>query len=762
MKRLFFSLLTFCCLSAFADTVTEDFESVTLVNADSYGRATELSNGWLIQGGYISTSKDSYDYGFWTTAYNGSAKSLTAQYGSSNNAYVIIPVLLTGDVTFYYRKTSSDSRSAGKVYAYKVTENNGTYTVGTRIFMDESATSSWQQCTSIHLAEPTMIAFKMVRAAMDDVVYNTASLEPHEHSYASEWSFDENEHWHACTSEVGICDAKKIDVAAHDGLTCSVCGYKTPGVEAYPWTEDFEGITSGIPAGWDNSEGTTTTASYKWNLYSSYSEGKSLRFDSYNNQSGITNVLATPWLYIPETGTYELRFKCKNPKGGNYEVKIAEYGSDERVTLFDNLTNIASWTEKTANLADYAGKAVKIYFCGTSNWGSGDAYLYLDDVIVKERIEHHHDYAEEWSHELTNHWHACLSEIGECDAPKADFAAHTFDADNVCTVCGFERPFTEDFENGIPELWTNNGWEIANAPSYGNGTKMAYAGRYAVGNTLTTPRLLAKTGDVIEIEALLPWNDETLTMEYSTDEGETWNVAFAETPAANNTLCTLSWTAPADGIYLLRFSGRYNYIDNVCGFKLAPTEVEASDMTINRWATLCYPAEVELTGDAQAFRVTSVTDGAIEITEVGTSIPASTPVLLFSPEHATLELPATAHVINTTEPIREDGNMLVGCYYRNVLNKNTQYVLQKQDDVIAFYRINPATPFTATPYRCYLELAGGSASKLLINWNEGTTTAVASIEAADTDVVYDLNGRKVQHLQKGQVYIVGNKKITVK
>lgn len=119
-------------------------------------------------------------------------------------------------------------------------------------------------------------------------------------------------------------------------------------------------------------------------------------------------------------------------------------------------------------------------------------------------------------------------------------------------------------------------------------------------------------------------------------------------------------------------------------------------------------------------------------------------------------------MINTTDPIREDGNMLVGCYYKNVLNKNTQYVLQKQDDVIAFYRINPSKPVTATPYRCYLEVNEGGAAKLLINQDEDTTTAVAGIETVVNNEVYDLNGRKVQHLQKGEVYIVGNKKITVK
>lgn len=627
IKIAAFALLSlFATTKVMAETVTEDFESVTITNADTWGRGTELSNGWFIQGGYIANSPSSQDYGFWTTAYNSSSKSLTAQAGSSNSAYVIIPSLLSGDFSFYYRKTSDDSRSVGKVYAYKVTESNGTYTIGSRIFMDEEATKSWQQCTSIHLTEPTMIAIKIVRAAIDDVTYNTASLEPHEHSYATEWSSDEKEHWHACTSTVGICDTKKIDVAAHDGLTCSVCGYKTPGIEIYPWLEDFNSITSGIPAGWDNSEGTTTTDSYKWKYYS-----KSVRFDSYNNYENRTNVLATPLLYIPSTGAYELKFKVKNPKGGNYEVKIAEYGSAERTTLFDNLTNIADWTEKSVSLADYAGKAVKIYFCGTSNWGSGDAYLYLDDVSVKElptvgvmevsttaevtrdgntltdafgvlRTKATHTYT------ISNTGGGTL-EVALTSNNTTDFTlsttslsvapgeSATFDltfnirannygakeaaitltpnAGDVVTINASAESldpskFYEDFEGGIPSTWTNTGWTIANAPTYGNGTKMAYAGSgYYNKYTLTTPRLMAMPGDIMYIEALQMYNDDELTLEYSLDNGDTWETGFSIKPEANNTLHTLQFAAPQAGVYLIRFSGPYNYIDNVYGFRIA-------------------------------------------------------------------------------------------------------------------------------------------------------------------------------------------------
>ena len=53
----------------------------------------------------------------------------------------------------------------------------------------------------------------------------------HTHSYATTWSWNENTHWHACTSTEGYCNAPKADEAAHSfgtGYICTVCGYEIP------------------------------------------------------------------------------------------------------------------------------------------------------------------------------------------------------------------------------------------------------------------------------------------------------------------------------------------------------------------------------------------------------------------------------------------------------------------------------------------------------------------------------------------------------
>lgn len=127
--------------------------------------------------------------------------------------------------------------------------------------------------------------------------------------------------------------------------------------------------------------------------------------------------------------------------------------------------------------------------------------------------------------------------------------------------------WSEDFENGISELWTNHGW-TTEKPYYGNGTMMGYA--TASDTTyIITPRLKAKKGDKLIYQALLPWTDEDMKVEFSTDEQKTWTVDSVYKFTNNYTLADLEFTAPEDGFYFIRFSGGYSYIDNFYGFRYA-------------------------------------------------------------------------------------------------------------------------------------------------------------------------------------------------
>ena len=170
--------------------------------------------------------------------------------------------------------------------------------------------------------------------------------------------------------------------------------FSTPcGVVTLPFSENFNGLsTSGtIPNCWDNEKGTTTGATYKWIYNAGSSNGgctstgpdgtNCVRFNSYSNTSGKTNFLKTPDIYIDSNA--RLTFYWKNPDGGEGEVLVGHAGDTILTSvLATGLDDVAAWTEFSVNLNAYVGDTINIYFKGTSNYGYGDAYLYLDNVRV--------------------------------------------------------------------------------------------------------------------------------------------------------------------------------------------------------------------------------------------------------------------------------------------------------------------------------------------------------------------------------------------
>ena len=172
-----------------------------------------------------------------------------------------------------------------------------------------------------------------------------------------------------------VCDETHTSRWSPIGYFQTDCGI----ISNLPWSEDFNMLTSGIPQCWDNSLGTTTTASYRWNYNANGISGACVRFNSYGNSMGKTNTLMTPEIHLDTVA--ELSFAYKNATGGAYNVGIT---TDNGVNVTTVLTGLmsADWNEAVVNLSAYVGQTFRICFMGTSNNGSGDAYLYLDDILV--------------------------------------------------------------------------------------------------------------------------------------------------------------------------------------------------------------------------------------------------------------------------------------------------------------------------------------------------------------------------------------------
>lgn len=282
-----------------------------------------------------------------------------------------------------------------------------------------------------------------------------------------------------------------------------------------PFTQNFNNLTSGIPMCWDNSEGTTTTADYRWNYYATGHGGAGLRFNCYYNSDGNTNVLATPAITIDEAA--QLSFWYKNPTGGDFTVMVGIAGSDTRTTLATGLTGASDWTLATYVLPDsLVDEDVVVYFKGTSNYGNGDAYIYLDDVTI-EAVPDCMPVSDLAATNVTAD-SATLTWTGTADSYNVytivgddttlvdnvtdtfmvidELTAMTSYIYGVRSACGSDEssmmtvsfrtacssiaiPFTEDFENGI-DCWTMvdcaSGTNVVANDSY---TTYAYSGTHA-------------------------------------------------------------------------------------------------------------------------------------------------------------------------------------------------------------------------------------------------------------------------------------------
>lgn len=161
------------------------------------------------------------------------------------------------------------------------------------------------------------------------------------------------------------------------------------------------------------------------------------------------------------------------------------------------------------------------------------------------------------------------------------------------TVTGtYTENWGEDFSAGtLPTGWVitpgsysgdTYAWHIGTYSDYENKTNMAIAPTSTTYNTILSPRLAAKENDVLTWDAYFNWSDEYMTVEWSHDGQTGWTTIYDQYKPQDESISTryyhkaMSFTAPADGNYYLRFTSRYsNGVDNFSGFKLNPKTHDA-------------------------------------------------------------------------------------------------------------------------------------------------------------------------------------------
>ena len=184
------------------------------------------------------------------------------------------------------------------------------------------------------------------------------------------------------------------------------------------------------------------------------------------------------------------------------------------------------------------------------------------------------------------------------------------------------------------------------------------------------------------------------------------------------------------------------------------------------WATLCLPFEVSLANqNFRAFKLLSADDATetVELEEIETSIAAGTPVIIKLNEGVTSfsfseTYKAIAKDVQTSKT--DNGNyQLQGLYTQKEFSKDTDnncYIV-KGDKLM-----NPAKLLGETktesvgskPFRAYMadnSSAPAAGARMFSISVGGSTTAIEQLEStADSKAeYYDLQGRRLQNLQKG-------------
>ena len=214
------------------------------------------------------------------------------------------------------------------------------------------------------------------------------------HSYSTEWSSDETNHWHKCAN----CDAV-ADKAAHRydnacDTTCNDCG-KT------------REITHSYGEAWSSDE------------------------TNHWHECSVCHAKKDEAAHIPGAEATETTAQTCTVCG--YVIKAAlghTHNFNQKNTSETYLKSAATCTKK----------AVYYYSCtcgekGTETFESGETAP--------------HSYSTEWSSDETNHWHKCAN----CDA-VADKAAHRYDnaCDTTCNDCGKTREITHSYS----EVWSSD------------------------------------------------------------------------------------------------------------------------------------------------------------------------------------------------------------------------------------------------------------------------------------------------------------------
>ena len=199
-------------------------------------------------------------------------------------------------------------------------------------------------------------------------------------------------------------------------------------------------------------------------------------------------------------------------------------------------------------------------------------------------------------------------------------------------------------------------------------------------------------------------------------------------------------------------------------FELA-TETEVT-LTLSEvgWATLILPFNATLPEGVKAYSCTEA-DGEILTLVEAESLKANTPYLVNGQEN---NYDFSGYGLADKDSYTD--GLFTGTYVNyETTNDGETYVLQNIKGEVAFYLVGESEQPTVGANRCYMtydDSEGGAAQAQVFRLVRGGTTSIDNMESTDngqqTVVIYDLMGRKVSTMEKGNMYIVNGVKVIIK
>ncbi len=260
---------------------------------------------------------------------------------------------------------------------------------------------------------------------------------------------------------------------------------------------------------------------------------------------------------------------------------------------------------------------------------------------------------------------------------------------------------------------------------------------------------LAKTSMTYTGEALEP-AVSSVTLGNDVISSDNYTVAYSNNTNVGTATVTITGVRTYSGTATATFTIIQNIASELAGVL---TEV-------NSWVTFLPKQTLTVPTGVEAYVVTGINLETRTVTATKLNyLPAGVPVLL---EKTGTEIGAASLYTGTTSDVTcilqssgENGTTVAD-------NSTTSYYILYKDEYV---KVTRGTTIAANKY--YLTATGTNApSRLMIIGSDSDVTAIKSITnnslTTGDNIIYDLQGRRILHPVKGQLYIVNGKKVVLK